>query len=181
MLDRLDLAAKARERPPAQCAKHTGVHPLRARQPRTELSLDDRAGLREAPQRVDDRRLGKTKPPRRVRHTEWPVRAGVPPQQRHERIDIVVREKSGWQPQRQADSESVSVASRILRGDETPLARDANVEHAALGHERRDPVVHRRRLSAASADLLRGQIAQTKEHFVYAVGVTRGALADQVL
>jgi len=177
----IDLAAKARERPPAESAQNPGVHPFRTRLPRSELTLHDGAGLRETPQRIHDGRFCQTEAPRGIARDERPVRARIAPQQRHERVRVIARQERGGQPERKVDSERVAVASRVLSGDEPPLAGDTNVQHAALGHERRDPVMDRLGLRAARRDLLGREVPETKEHLVHAVGMTSGALANEVL
>ena len=181
LIHRLDLTAKARERSPAEGAEHTRIDPLRAFAPRAELSFHDRAGLGEPAQRLDDRRFSQTETSGRVARNERPVGARVAAQQRHERVRVISHEERGGETERQADTERVAIAARILGGDETPLAGDPDVEDAALADKLRDPVVHRRGFGASRADLVRGQIAETKEHLVDAVGVTRGPLANEVL
>ena len=149
--------------------------------PRTELTLDDGPGLDEPTQRVDDRRLGKTESPRGIARDERPVRACVPAQERDERIRVVVRQERCGQPKRKTDAESVAITARVLGRDEAPLSGDTNVQHATFGHERRDPVVDRLGLRAASRDLLGREVPEAKEQLVDGVGVARGALADEVL
>src|SRR2546427_13173109 len=109
------------------------------------------------------------------------MRPGISPQQRHERIEVIAAQECGGQAQRKPDSKRVPIPPGVLGGDETPLTGDADVEHSALAHERRDPVAHRRGLRAASRALFGGEAAQAKEHLVDTVGMTRGTLAGEVL
>ena len=107
--------------------------------------------------------------------------ARVSPQERGERIRVIARQERGGQPERKADAEGVAITSCVLGGDEPAVPGDANVEHAPLGHERRDPIVDRLGLGTPDPYFLGRQVTETEQHFVNAVRMTSSALADQVL
>ena len=180
LLDRLDLAAEARERSPAQRAEHAGVAPIAAHRTRPEHALDDRARVAQAPKGLRHGGGDQAEAPGHIGRRERSVRARVAPHQRREGIRLAL-EEGVRQPERQRDAQRVAVASGVFGGDETPVAADFHLDRAALRHQSADPVVRRRGVGAANDHLVAREVAEPEQQLVEAIRVTRRALACQML
>src|SRR5687768_12947199 len=140
LLDRLDLAAKARERTLAERSQHTGIDPLEPGPAGSELAFDRRSRVGTLAQRRDNGARRKTEAAREIRGTERTVRPRVTADQRRER-SLAAGEERVWQSRRHDDAERVAVFRRVLRRDVPRLARDKQRDRAAVALESGEPLV----------------------------------------
>jgi hypothetical protein len=178
LLDRLDLAAQARDRGAADTAQHLDVTPLAAPATRSQRAVDERSLALERRQfGLGDVRIecvtGRERPRR-----EWPAPARVARDQAAQGVVHGLEEGRRHAPRRH-HAEGIAIAAGILGRDQAVLAADADTQRAAVGEQSRAGA--RCLAGQPRRDLAFAQVADAAQEVVERVGAPATLAGELVL